>query len=118
MAHQQPRLLAPPPGHQDLQQPQQRPEELPVQLHLLPLLGGAIAALLFGPADRDGAFPRGALRLLALGGGLLLGDGVADAVRERDEESYPDGAGDAGPVGKVELRDCLLYTSPSPRDPR
>lgn len=85
MADQQPHLLAPHAGDHNLQQSQQALEELPVQLNLLPL-----------PArETDG----GSIGLsLSGGGGLLLGDGVADAVDQCDEEGEVDGARDLGSV--------------------
>lgn len=49
---------------------------------------------------------------LAGRGGLLLGDGMADAVYEGEEKGEVDGAGDARPVRDVErdqLRDGALH---------
>lgn len=39
---------------------------------------------------------------MLLGGGFLLGDCVAYAVYEGDDEGQVDGAGDAGAVAQVE----------------
>ena len=85
-----------PAGDDDAQQLQQGAEELAVQLDLL--LGGGVGV---GAVAGGGAGL--ALGGLAGGSGLLLGDGIPDAVDEGDEEGKVDGAGDAGAVRDVEL---------------
>lgn len=79
MTDQQSHLLTPYPGDHNPQQPQQTLEELPIQLDLLP------------PPVR-GASGRYIDLSLSSGCSLLLGDGVADAVDERDKEGEVDGA--------------------------
>jgi hypothetical protein len=82
MADQQPELLTLPPGNHNLQQPQQILKELPIQLDLFPRRCLAISS--------------SCCRLLALYSalrrGFLFGNGIADAVNERDEESQIYGA--------------------------
>lgn len=87
MADQQPHLLTPHPGDHNPQEPQQTLEKLPIQFDLLPFPGGA-----------DGRYIG-----LSLSGGcsLLLGDGVSDAVDERDEEGKVDSTRDLGAVFDV-----------------
>lgn len=89
MANQQPHLLAPHPGNDDPQQPQQALEELSVQLDLLPL-----------PVRETGGGNIG----LSVSGGLLLRDGVVDAVDQGDEEGEIDGARDFSAVLDVGRR--------------
>ena len=99
MADEQARLLAAPAGHDDADQAHEGAEELAVE--------GDLFARRIGPAGvaglGDGGAARRALGGLAGRGGLLLGNGVVDAVDEGDEEGDPDGAGDARAVGDVEL---------------
>jgi hypothetical protein len=97
MANQQPELLASPPGDTDLEQPYQVLEELAIQLDFLAARGLALA----GAGARFPEFR------LSRGGGFLLGDGIADAIYERDEEGQVHGAGYACPVLKVAFREVV-----------
>ena len=104
VANEQARLLAPPAGHDDAEQAQQRAEEVAVELD--PLLPVGVVGVAGG--RRGGADPLGALGGFAGGRRLLLGDGVAHAVDQGDEQRDVDGARDAGAVAQVhgrELRD-------------
>jgi len=89
MANDQPELLALPPRNTYLQQPNQALEELAVDLDLL-----ALRRIVFARRRGFGG--------ASCGGGFLLGDGVAHAVYQRDEEREVDGARDACAVGEVE----------------
>lgn len=96
MADDQAQLLALPAGYADPQQSQQVLEELAVELDLL----------------APGCLALAARRLVRLGlaplrGGFLLGDGIADAVDERNEEGEVDCARDARAVGQVERREVI-----------
>lgn len=73
MADNQAKLLTPPPGHNNLQQPVQLREELAVNLDLVALsVGGTVAeaACSGSPPQLD----------LALRRGFLLGYGIMDAL--------------------------------------
>lgn len=96
VADEQARLLATPAGHDDAEEAQQGAEELAVEFDL-PFLLGLLGSVVV--VDGGGGLGLGAL---AARGGLLLGDGIAHAVDERDEQSEVDGARDAGSVGEVE----------------
>jgi hypothetical protein len=93
-----------PAGDDDAQQAQQGTKKVAVQLDLL--FGGAWLLI------REGAGPRSGLlsakASLADGGGLLVGNAGADAVREGNEEGDVDAAGDARAILQVhgrQLRD-------------
>lgn len=77
MADQQPQLFAPPPRYAYLQQPKQILEELSIQLHL---------RLLASMAGGEGCRASLSGSSLSQSGGLLFGDGGADAVEEGEEE--------------------------------
>lgn len=110
MADQQPRLLAPPARYNNAQQPQQRPEELAVQLDLPPLLVLAfVRTLLVSGCRRCRAGRRGASLRVPRRRGLLLRDGVSHAVDEGQEQREVHGARDPLPVGQVRLRQLQDY---------
>ena len=95
MTDNQSKLLTLPPRYHNPQQPKQVLEKLSIQLHPLPHRRLPFRRACAGPLSR--------LRL-QYGGGLLLGDGIADAIDEREEECQIDGPRDLGSMSEVEIR--------------
>lgn len=93
VAGEQSQLLAPPARDDNPQQAEQIPQELAVDLDLLPRHAAV--------AHAAGSRPPPQLRL-ALGSGLLLGDGIPDALDQGQEEGQVHCTGDAGAVLEIE----------------
>lgn len=97
VADEQLELLAAPARYHDLQKPKQISQKLAIQLDPLPGRARAFVTETAGPRA-------GPQLLLSLRGGLLLCDGIADAMGERQEEGEVDSARDPGAVLDIEAR--------------
>lgn len=97
VADEQPKLLAAPAGYHDLQKAKQVSQKLAIQLDPLPGRARAFVTESAGPWPGPQLF-------LSLRGGLLLCDGIANAVGEREEEGEVDSARDAGAVSNIQAR--------------
>lgn len=107
MPSKQPKLLTPPPGHNNLQQPRQIPEEHPIHLDLFPTrpAGVITTSCLAAPRSRQPTSPRPFAQLdLLPRRGLLLGNRIMHALGQRSEESQIHCARDARAVAQVYVR--------------
>ena len=97
MADEKPHLLTFPSRYTDLQQSEQILEELPVQLHLLPLW--RIARIQFRS-------PSLSCCCLSDGCGFLFGDRRPYTIEKGEDECQVDGSGDTSSVLEIEV--CKL----------
>lgn len=105
MADQQPQLLALPSRYANLEQPEQVPEELSVQFHLLPLRSLAMS-------KRSRTMLSGGFMTRC--SSLLFVDSRSYAIKESEEEGKVDGSRDLGAVFEVERRELGYYALQSP----